>query len=206
MKLGIFGGSFDPIHIGHLNLAENVCSQLGYEKLIFFPAFISPFKQTQKACLSKYRLEMLFLATKKNPKFAVDGFELKRNEVSYTIDTVRYCYENYKFTGKLGLVIGNDLLQNFYEWKDAERLLELCDLIVGDRKVESVRATKLAELDYCHKVQKFQSPKHIIIENTILQISSSYIRSAILQNKSWRYLVPECVYEYINSKNLYKKD
>lgn len=216
MKIAMLGGSFDPVHNGHLSLAENVYTELAYEKIIFFPAFISPFKKNANSISAEHRLKMLLLATETNKHFMLDDFELRQKKVSYTIDTVRYCYKHYSIEGKLGLVIGADLLEDFYSWKDAKSLLEKCDLIVGLRpkKTEeknglSVKAyTKTAERLTAYEkpfdTPKAKLPPYISLENESLQISSSYIRVAIQQKKAWRYLVPESVYRYIEENSLYR--
>lgn len=207
MKIAILGGSFDPVHNGHLSLAENVYLELGYERIIFFPAFVSPFKQASKPLSKKDRLNMLILATEDNPRFSVDDFELERQGVSYTIDTVEYCYKNYTIEGKLGLIIGADLLENFYAWKDAEKLLSLTELIVGERPMKrTIVAGKKVPLAKKAKEQKFSLPPFTQLKNESLQISSSYIRAAIAENKAWRYLVQEKIYEYITNKGLYKNE
>ena len=95
MKIAILGGSFNPVHNGHLSLAENVYIELGFDVIVFFPAYISPFKQDAHIAPAHHRLAMLLEATKGNQHFLVDDFELNRQEVSYTIDTVRYCYSKY---------------------------------------------------------------------------------------------------------------
>ncbi|MEL3907842.1 MAG: nicotinate (nicotinamide) nucleotide adenylyltransferase [Treponemataceae bacterium] len=206
MKTAILGGSFDPIHNGHLSLAENVYLELAYEKIIFFPAFVSPFKQTSKPLSKEDRLNMLILATENNPHFLVDDFELRKQGVSYTIETVEYCYKNYAIKGKLGLIIGADLLEKFYAWKDAKKLLSLVELIVGERPAKrTIVAGKKVPLEKKKKL-KFSIPSFTQLKNESLQISSSYIRAAIAENKAWRYLVPEKIYDYIVNNGLYKNE
>lgn len=209
MKIAILGGSFNPVHNGHLSLAENVYIELGFDAIVFFPAYISPFKQDAHIAPAHHRLAMLLEATKGNPHFLVDDFELNRQEVSYTIDTVRYCYSKYPLTGKPGLIVGADLLENIYEWKDAETLFELTDLIIGKRPSESVctKARKnLAENNKLANAPHIKRLKFIELQNTALQISSTQIRNAISQKKAWRYLVQNSTYKYIEEEGLYKND
>lgn len=211
MRIAILGGSFNPVHNGHLSLAENVYTELGYERVLFFPAYISPFKKDAEMLPAEHRCKMLELVTEDNPRFDVDDFELRQAKVSYTIDTVKYCYKNYSLDGKLGLVVGMDLLASFYKWKDAEKLLQLVDLIVGNRPakivVENGLKIKLNNPEFLEHSDSRQNhfPDFKELENESLQISSSYIRTAIAQKKAWRYLVPEKIYQYILENRLYEK-
>ena len=135
---------------------------------------------------------MLRLATKDNPYFEVDDCELKRKGISYTIDTIYDLESRYqeKIEGKIGLIIGDDLLSGFESWHLAETLALRVRLIVGRRN------SSVLPLE-----SKFPfSP----LSNSILPISSSDIRNRIINKKSWRYLVPESVFQYINERNLYE--
>ena len=192
MKIAILGGTFNPIHIGHLMLAEDVRKEFGYDKILFIPACVPPHK-AYNACVSDAdRLEMLRLATKDNPYFEVDDCELKRKGISYTIDTIYDLESRYqeKIEGKIGLIIGDDLLSGFDSWHLAETLALRVRLIVGRRN---------------SSVLPLESPfPYSPLSNSILPISSSDIRNRIKNNKSWRYLVPDSVFQYINDRNLYE--
>ena len=135
MKIAILGGTFNPIHIGHLMLAEDVRKEFGYDKILFIPACVPPHKAYNASVSDADRLEMLRLATKDNPYFEVDDCELKRKGISYTIDTIYDLESRYqeKIEGKIGLIIGDDLLAGFDSWHLAETLALRVRLIVGRR-------------------------------------------------------------------------
>lgn len=192
MKLAILGGTFNPVHIGHLMLAEDVRKEFGYDKILFIPACVPPHK-AYNACVSDSdRLEMLRLATKDNPYFDVDDCELKRKGISYTIDTIYDLESRYQeqIEGKIGLIIGDDLLSGFESWHLAETLALRVRLIVGRRNSSVLPLESLFPF----------SP----LSNSILPISSSDIRNRIKNKKSWRYLVSDSVFQYIKDRNLYE--
>ena len=193
MKLAVLGGSFNPPHIGHLALAEDVRITFGYDKVLFIPVHLPPHKQLALGATDEDRLEMVSLAVKDNPFFEVDGCEIKRGGVSYTIDTLRLLKERYKnvLEGKIGFIIGDDLAEGFSTWHCAEQIPVEADLILACRNHSDV--TKL-DFPYEHKT----------ILNDIVSVSSSEIRQKIASGKSWRYLVANEVYRYIESRHLYE--
>ncbi|MGP1454524.1 MAG: nicotinate (nicotinamide) nucleotide adenylyltransferase [Treponema sp.] len=190
MKLALLGGSYNPIHIGHLALADAVCQTYSYDKIAFVPAFLSPFKEAYKNCSLEDRITMVQHAIQGNPTFYCELCEVHRGGVSYTIDTVQFLYKTYpQIEGKIGLIIGDDLLAQFYQWHQAEKLLTYVDLIAGKRNSDPCTTGSL--------------PPHQCLANEILPLSSTAIRNAITEKKSWRYLVPPAVYTYITEHNLY---
>lgn len=208
MKAAILGGSFNPPHIGHLALAEQARIQLGYDIIYWIPTFISPFKPE---CLvsSDDRLAMVRLAIAGNPHFVLDSCEIERGGVSYTVDTVRYLYNKFSgnavcaLEGRLGLIIGDDLIRDFHLWREADVLPDITDIILAHR------IFPMPDMDKINTpIQRVYSGapfKHVLLENAVLPVSSTDIRSRIRQNASWRYLVPQTVYEYINTRHLYAK-
>jgi nicotinate-nucleotide adenylyltransferase len=189
MRIAIFGGSFNPLHTGHLFIAEETRIELCYDKVIFVPANIPSHKNDFSGIDAYSRFVMVQEALKEYDYFSVDGCDIERGGISYTIDTINYIYNNYDFTGKLGFIIGDDLLPDFSKWKDADKLKQLIDLIVVKRentnKIESVYP------DY-------------YINNTILSISSTEIRKRVKAGKTIKYLVPEQVRLIILKNNYYR--
>lgn len=194
MRLAMLGGSFNPIHIGHLLLADEVCHRLAYDKVLFVPVNLPPHKELADGATSQQRLEMVLLAIAGNSRFAVDTCELERGGISYTYDTISCLREQYagQLEGKIGLIMGDDLVEGFEEWGHYQELPELADIILARR------------ICWDGTVRKAFPYRHIELDNGILPVSSSQIRRAGNGGGgSWRYLVPESVYRYIIQGNLY---
>ena len=189
MKLAVFGGSFNPVHTGHLFIAEEVCCTLNYDMIIFVPAKAPPHKDLAPGASDKKRLKMLELAVEANDCFAVDDIEIRRGGTSYTIETIEYVCDRYKTSEKPGLIIGDDLIEGFKSWKNADKLLTMVDLIVVHRESE--------------KRKKFPE-KHLYVDNSPLPVSSSNIRKRVASGRAFRYLVPDNVYRFICENSLYK--
>ncbi|MDR1353181.1 MAG: nicotinate (nicotinamide) nucleotide adenylyltransferase [Treponema sp.] len=187
MKLAILGGSFNPVHLGHLYLAESAL-KMGYDRLVLVPAYSSPFKPGVRDVAPQDRLDMLAASAPADPCFAVDDCEIRREGVSYTIDTIadiigRYCPE-----GKPGLILGDDLAEGFTGWRDYGKIIALADIIIARR--------------FSSKPVSFPYP-YRQLDNAILDISSRDIRSRIQGGGSWRYLIPEGARFIIEDRGLY---
>lgn len=199
MRLAMLGGSFNPIHIGHLLLADEVCCKLGYDKVFFVPVNIPPHKNLADGATREQRLEMIQLAIANNPRFEIETCELDRGGVSYTFDTITYLMNKHginseygQLEGKVGLIMGDDLVDGFEEWGHYEQLPHLADIILARRICWEGTEPKVFPY------------KHIELENGVLPVSSSQIRNArATGSSSWQYLVPESVYGYIIERNLY---
>ncbi|MGC8766331.1 MAG: nicotinate-nucleotide adenylyltransferase [Brevinematia bacterium] len=191
MKIAIFGGTFDPIHIGHLIVAEFSVDFFGLDKVIFVPSKVSPFK-VGKSCFfsDEDRLKMIELAIEGNPRFEVSDFEIKRDEISYTYITVKHFLNVYK-GNELFLIIGGDTFEGFTKWKEYKYILENVKLIVYPRLGYSLEIPKEIEV-YRNKITFLEVP--------LIGISSTLIRQRIENAMSIRYLVRENVYEYILNK------
>lgn len=219
MKIAILGGSFNPIHIGHLALADEVIA-LGYDKILFIPTASAPHKKMAFPILVEDRIKMISLAIQDNPYFELENCEIERGGISYTWDTV--CYLEKKYSGileeKIGLIIGSDQLETFHLWKNAKEISEKCQLILGCRpiKKEDARFSNKAIGEYAdYKSSVCENKKinkeklfsnAIFLDNELLSISSTQIRTRFAKKQSFRYLVPEKVFKYIIDGNIYENN
>ena len=191
MKICLFGGTFDPPHIGHLLIAQTVCEAESFDKILFIPVNIPPHKKVNT--LLEDRLKMLDIAIEDNPNFEMSDIEIKRGGVSYTIDTIKILKKKYGIKGnEISYLIGSDSLLNFHKWKNAEQILEECQVIVAIRpgfRPSDIPAWIL------HKIQFSNIPR--------FEISSTNIRARWVDNKTIRYMVTLPVWDYINKNNIY---
>ncbi len=195
MKTIIFGGSFDPVHLGHLHLANNLANQA--EKIIFVPCFQNPLLDKGPQASSEDRLNMLKLATKDNPKFIISDFELTRKEKSYTINTLRFFSQNEK--EKIGLILGVDTFLTFKEWKEPEEVLKLSELIIYNRP--GIEQTQIQNF---LKDKLFEKANIIFIAQSSLSISSTQIKIySFLKEDISPFTTPE-VASYIKEKKIYQ--
>lgn len=199
-RIGIFGGSFDPIHIAHLILAECCRETLDLERVLFIPAFISPLKQSAAPVDPKHRVEMLRLAVGGNPFFHLDTQELDRGGVSYTIDTVESLKQDYP-DAELFLLMGADSVRDLPKWKAPGELLGLVSIGaisrggLGSPPWESIR--HLVTEERWLKIQnQINAPQ--------IELSSSNLRQRISTGRSIRYQVPAAVEMYIQQHQLYR--
>ncbi len=191
--MGIYGGSFDPPHMGHLLLAESAREELDLEKVFFVPARQTPLKNRPSLATPEERWAMVNLAVEGNPFFETSRVELLREPPSYTIDTVRYFRQ--RFPGaEFWFILGEDVLAEFHHWRQYRELLQLTGIGVGKRPGGPGRFPAALE-EYREKIRFFSHPG--------IEISSQTIRERIRQGRSVRYWVPEKVREYILQHRLY---
>jgi len=196
-RLGVFGGTFNPIHIAHLRLAEDVREKFSLENVIFIPTNLPPHKRVEGRIGPVHRLNMVRLAARTNPHFKCDDIEIKRGGVSYTIDTVDYLYDKYSLDDKPYIIIGSDLVGEIGTWKEIGSLAQKVHFVVLLRNGHLVGKNGSLHRDLPG------SSWHYFEKRTI-DITSSEIRERVMQGRSIRYLVPDPVLEYIKEKGLYE--
>ena len=193
MKTCIFGGTFDPPHIGHLLIAQTVFESENFERLIFVPANISPAKKNGDSSSPNERSKMLEIALINNPNFEISDLEIKREGISYTIDTIREFVDDLKLDKEdLFFLMGSDTLKSFHTWKDPEEILNLCNIIVATRPGFTPSDIPQWVLD---SVRFANIPR--------FEVSSTNIRRRWREGKTIRYMVTKEVWEYIDEKDLY---
>ena len=191
-RIGISGGTFNPIHLGHLFMAQTALEKFDLEKIIFVPSFWPPHKGRQNILGASQRLEMARLAVRDNPSFEVSDAEINRGGKSYTIDTLRYFHRQYPSDTKFFFILGYDSFADLHRWHQINELLKMVSFIVINRPGFNPANHRIPQ----RKVFSAVMPG--------LDISSSYIRKSLRSHKTVKYLVPESVLEYICKNNLYK--
>ncbi len=187
-RIGILGGSFDPIHFGHLLMAQSAAEALKLDRVFFVPAFRSPFKSDHPMSFSADRLAMVKLAIQGNQTFAVYDGEIRRKGASYTVDTLRELKAQYP-QAKLYLLMGADHLRRFHRWKQPKEILRLARLVILNRPG--------FDKNY---------PKHwpyVKVNMPAVDIASSDIRRRLKSGKSIWYLTFTTVIRYIKRRGLY---
>jgi nicotinate-nucleotide adenylyltransferase len=192
MKFGVFGGTFDPPHIGHLILAEAAREQLKLDKVMFIPAGDPWRKADRKVTPASHRLAMTRLAVEGNAAFEVEDYEVVREGPSYTVETLEILQEHLGGSTELYLVLGEDALADVPHWHQPQRLVELSTLAVANR-----RGVTMPELP-------FDRARVVPIVIPGIDVSSTELRERVSQGLSLRYQVPESVGRYIAENRLYK--
>ena len=184
MRIGIYGGTFNPVHHGHLILARQALEEFKLDRLVFVPAAESPFKIQNHSAPAGDRLAMLRLAVAGEDRFSVDPLEIERGGVSYSIDTVKM-FRNREPGADLFFLVGEDNADRLTEWHRFEELRKLVCFVVLSRS------------------EDFQSPEYPVVQRRI-EISSTEIRNRVANQESITYLVPESVKHYIEQHQLYQ--
>jgi len=184
-RIGVFGGTFDPVHVGHLAIALAALESVPLERVLFVPARRSPLKDRDPVASVADRVAMLQAAIAGEPRFALSRVELERDGVSYTVDTL----EALKPQGELFLILGSDALADLARWRTPDRIRELATILVAARP-------GAPEPDPVHRARAFEAPR--------LDISSRELRARAARGLSLRYLVPDAVWEHIKKRGCYR--
>ena len=213
-RIGVFGGTFDPIHVGHLRCAEEAREQLGLDQILFIPAADPPHK-ARRITAAAHRLAMVRLATAGNPAFRVSAIEEERGGRSYTVDTLRALRGRLPDSARLTLLMGLDAFREIDTWKEYRALFALADLAVWSRPPGSPRAPRAllpvaARPDFCYgpaqKTLRHRTGTHIrFLTVTALEVSASAIRLRLQRGQSVRYLLSPAVERYATRHRLYTR-
>ena len=199
-KLGLLGGSFDPIHNGHLGIAGFIQKDLGLTKLVFIPAYVSPFKTWKEAAPAADRFAMVQLAVADESSWEASDWEINKTGISYTYDTILYFKEKYGSEYDLYFIIGADSALELDKWYRIADALELCTFVVASRP---------GSTDKEASIKKSLAAKHLTniiwMRTPEIPISSTEIREKIQKGLSIDGLVPQAIVEYIRQRDLYRR-
>jgi nicotinate-nucleotide adenylyltransferase len=200
MDIGVFGGTFDPIHIGHLIVAEEVRIKIGLGEVIFVPTGQPWLKANRPVSSAVHRLEMVRLAIITNPYFKLSTIEVDRPGPSYTVDTMAILQQQLGAETRFFFLLGSDALAELPQWKEPSRLIQMCHLVVFTRPgaVLSLKSLESAIPGISQRV--------IFVDVPQIDISATQIRQRVAQGASIRYIIPEAVERYILEHKLYKID
>ncbi len=189
MDIGLLGGTFDPVHNGHLALARTAFDALHLEKVVFIPAFIPPHKESKSIMSVSHRLRMLELSLLENPFCEISDIEIKKNKKVFTIDTLQELKRNYPRDVRLFFLVGSDFIHEYHTWKEPAELLELATFIIASRPGFS----------YTILPQGMQ-----VLEGNFPDISSTDIRDKLKKREDVSDLLPPNVLSYIKKHALYR--
>ncbi|WP_439151067.1 nicotinate (nicotinamide) nucleotide adenylyltransferase [Winogradskyella sp.] len=192
MKIGLYFGTFNPIHVGHLTLANHIAEHSNLDQVWFVVTPQSPFKKKSSLLDNHQRLEMVYRATKDYDKLRPSDIEFGLNQPNYTIDTLTYLHEKFP-NHEFALIMGEDNLKSFHKWKNYEIILENHYIYVYPRLTKVKTASQFKD-----------HPKIFNISAPIMGLSSTFIRQEIKAGKNIRPMLPEHVWEYLDEMNFYK--
>ena len=202
MRLGIFGGSFDPVHYGHLLVAETCCQQRKLDRVVFVPAAVPPHKQQWQLTSARQRLEMLELAIAGNERFEVSTIEVERGGVSYSVDTLSALAEEHP-QATLFFLMGADSLCDLPTWREPQRLCQLAIPLVACRadtpEPDLSTLARLVDEDRLGEIRRHQ------VTMPIVEFSSTDLRRRVAAGESIRYRTPRAVQKYIETHGLYRQ-
>jgi nicotinate-nucleotide adenylyltransferase len=190
MRIGMLGGTFNPIHNGHLVLAKECLDRFGLDRVVFIPAHIPPHKEVECGISAADRLNMVRLALEGNGKFEISTYEIDKKDVSYSVDTIRRFREKYGKDAQLFFLTGSDWAGDLSTWKNIDEILGLVTFVIASRPGGSAEKSP-----FDRKITRIEIPA--------LDISSTDIRSRVKKRQPIDHLVPKLVVRYIRDKALY---
>lgn len=197
-KIGIMGGTFNPIHFGHLFLAENAYEQIGLDQVIFMPSKNPPHKAKPENITDQQRVDMISLAIQDNPHFQLSSLELNRDGMTYTADTLTILTRDDS-SNEYYFIVGADSLFMMQNWMEPQTIFRLCTVVAASRDHAEKNEIQL-QVDF---LKKMYAADILLIEMPTIQISSASIRDRVAVDKTIRYYVPDLVNEYIINNKLY---
>ncbi|MCX7745670.1 MAG: nicotinate-nucleotide adenylyltransferase [Clostridia bacterium] len=199
-RIGISGGTFDPIHCGHLIMAEEIRQKFNLDRVIFIPTGMPPHKVTAKVTEAEHRFSMVFDAIRSNPFFKALRTEIDRKGYTYTVDTLLQLRAIFGTEVKMFFITGADVVGDLLNWKDYEKVFSLCEFIAafrpGNKRDGFIKQIEYINNNYHTHIHTADVP--------LIDISSTLVRERIRNNQSIKYLVPECVEKYILDNRLYR--
>ncbi len=201
MNVGVLGGTFDPIHRGHIMVAEEVKARLNLAEVLFVPTAQTPLKEDSSVSSVEHRVQMVLLAIADYPYLKLSNIEINRAGPSYTVDTIAELRDRYGTENGLFFILGWDSLAQLPQWKEPSRLVQMCHLVAVPRPGYSLPDLKSLEAGV-----PGLSRSLIVLDKPEVDISATEIRERVAQGLSIRHLVPEPVAEYIRKHKLYLRD
>ena len=198
MKIGVLGGTFDPIHKGHLAIAEAAMKRLGLDEVYFVPAARTPLKESDTILAAEHRVKMVRLAIADYPYFKLSTIEIDRPGPSYTVDTIAELRKKLGADNELYFIIGLDSLVQLPRWREVSRIIQMCRLVAVPRPGYS-----LPDMDSLEAAIPGISQRLIILDEPKIDISATEIRQRAKRGQSINHLVPEAVVVYIKKNKLY---
>jgi nicotinate-nucleotide adenylyltransferase len=203
MNIGICGGTFDPFHRGHLDPVLAVREELQWDRILYIPAYVQPFKTDRVTAPGSHRFAMTVLATEAHDDVWVSPQELERGAISYTVDTLQQLRSDYP-DARLDWIIGDDNLEKLHEWKSIETIVQLANFVVLTRQRTTGFSLSVGRLKPA--LHPAQHGTIVFAENATIPISSTEIRERVREGKPFEHLVAERVSRYIHHYELYRKD
>lgn len=197
-RIGVLGGTFDPIHIAHLAIAEEARTQLNLDKVIFVPAGLPPHKLDVQVSPAEHRLAMVKLAIAGNPHFEVSRVDIDRFGPCYTVDTIALLHEEWGPEVEIYFIMGSDSLGDLLTWHQPDRLIRLCRIVAVERPNYKV------DMEELERYLPGISQRVVFINSPQLDVSSTEIQRRVRAGESIKYHVPEAVERYIYEHGLYR--